>query len=115
MPARFHSRAHLHPRCRQITLEFLRFLAALQSPLFQSSGLGIYKRNLLEARGSTSAAFYCAARSIPADFANAMIWLAEAAKRAFVSYDLPVPPEFIKGNTRAPSVRAAMEDSRGAI
>jgi hypothetical protein len=44
-----------------------------------------------------------------------LIWLAEVAKRAFVSYDLPVPPELIRGNTRAPSVRAAMEETRGAI
>jgi hypothetical protein len=30
---------------------------------------------------------------MPADFANAMIRLAEVAQRAFVSYDLPVPLE----------------------
>src|SRR5258708_38807994 len=50
MPARFHSHTHLHPLCRQITVEFLRFLAVLQSPLLQFPSLGIYKSNLLEAR-----------------------------------------------------------------
>jgi hypothetical protein len=50
MPARFHSHTHLHPLCRHITLEFLRFLAVLQSPLLQFPSLGIYKSNLQEAR-----------------------------------------------------------------
>src|ERR1019366_1266922 len=36
--------------CRQITVELLRFLAVLQSPLLQFPGLGIYKSNLLKAR-----------------------------------------------------------------
>src|SRR3984893_7074904 len=50
MPARFHSHTYLHPLCRQITVEFLRFLAVLQSPLLQFPSLGIYKSNLLKAR-----------------------------------------------------------------
>src|ERR1700681_3489526 len=50
MPARFHSHTHLHLLCRQVTVEFLRFLAVLQSPLLQFPGLGIYKSNLLKAR-----------------------------------------------------------------
>jgi hypothetical protein len=50
MPARFHSHTYLHPLCRQITVEFLRFLAVLQSPLLQFPSIGIYKSNLLEAR-----------------------------------------------------------------
>jgi hypothetical protein len=32
-----------------------------------------------------------------------------------VSYDVSVLLEYIKSNTRVPSVRAAMEESRGAI
>jgi hypothetical protein len=32
-----------------------------------------------------------------------------------ISYDIVVLLEYIKGNTRVPSVRAAMEDSRGAF
>ena len=32
-----------------------------------------------------------------------------------VSYDVRVLLDFIKSNTRVPSVRAAMEESRGAI
>jgi hypothetical protein len=43
MPARFHSHTHLHLLCRQVTVEFLRFLAVLQSPLLQFPSLGIYK------------------------------------------------------------------------
>src|ERR1035437_2972197 len=50
MPARLHPYAHLHSLCRQITVELLRFLAVLQSPLLQFPSLGIYKSNLLEAR-----------------------------------------------------------------
>src|SRR5438132_1538782 len=50
MPACFHSYTHLHPLCRQITVEFLRFLAVLQSSLLQLPSLGIHKSNLLEAR-----------------------------------------------------------------
>src|ERR1035438_701342 len=50
MPARLHPYTHLHSLCRQITVELLRFLAVLQSPLLQFPSLGIYKSNLLEAR-----------------------------------------------------------------
>src|SRR5208282_2284734 len=50
MPACLHPYAHLHSLCRQITVELLRFLALLQSPLLQFTSLGIYKSNLLEAR-----------------------------------------------------------------
>ena len=50
MPAGLHSHTHLHPLCRKITVEFLRFLAVLQSPLLQFPSLGIHKSNLLEAR-----------------------------------------------------------------
>jgi hypothetical protein len=50
MPARFLSHTHLPPLCRQVTVEFLRFLAVLQSPLLQFPSLGLYKSNLLEAR-----------------------------------------------------------------
>src|SRR5260370_42424558 len=50
MPARFHSHTHLFLLCRQVTVEFLRFLAVLQSPLLQFPSLGIDKSNLLKAR-----------------------------------------------------------------
>src|ERR1700730_9310424 len=50
MPARFHPHTNLHSLCRQVTVEFLRFLAVLQSPLLQFPSLGIYKSNLLKAR-----------------------------------------------------------------
>src|ERR1700687_4790435 len=50
MSARFHPYAHLHPLCRQITVELLRFLTVLQSPPLQFPSLGIHKSNLLEAR-----------------------------------------------------------------
>src|ERR1035437_1060766 len=50
MPARFHSHTNLHPLCRQTTVEFLRFLAVLQSPLPALAGGGVHKSNLLEGR-----------------------------------------------------------------
>src|ERR1700720_3571247 len=50
LPARFHAHTHLLLLCRQVTVEFLRFLAVLQSPLLQFPSLGIYKNNLLKAR-----------------------------------------------------------------
>src|SRR6266853_847781 len=50
MPARLHPHSHLPSLCRQITVELLRFLAVLQSPLLQFPGLGIYKSDLLKAR-----------------------------------------------------------------
>src|ERR1039457_2389179 len=48
--ARLHPHANLHSLCTEITVELLRFLAMLQSPLLQFPSLGIYKSNLLEAR-----------------------------------------------------------------
>src|SRR6202051_4515126 len=50
MPARLHPHAHLHSLCRQITVEFLRSLAVLQSPLSAVAGGGVHKSNLLEGR-----------------------------------------------------------------
>ena len=48
--AGFHPHSHPHLLCREITVEFLRFLAVLQSPLSHFSRFRIHKRNLLEAR-----------------------------------------------------------------
>src|SRR5579862_1317413 len=50
MSTGFHSYAHLHFLGCEITVELLRFLAVLQSPLSQFSGVGIHKSNLLEGR-----------------------------------------------------------------
>jgi hypothetical protein len=50
MPTGFHSHTHLHSLCRQITVELLRFLAVLQSPLPAVAGGGVHKSNLLEGR-----------------------------------------------------------------
>src|SRR5208282_3441575 len=50
MPARLHPDTNFHSLGRQITVELLRFLAVLQSPLLQFPSLGIYKSNLLKAR-----------------------------------------------------------------
>ena len=50
MPTGFHPHAHLHSLGREITVELLRFLAVLQSPLLQFPSVGIHKRNLLEGR-----------------------------------------------------------------
>src|SRR5437867_4029166 len=50
MPAGFHPYTHFHFLCRQITVELLRFLAVLQSPLLQFPGFGIHKSNLLKGR-----------------------------------------------------------------
>src|ERR1035437_2977425 len=50
MSARFHPHTYLHSLCREITVELLRFLAVLQSPLLQFPSFGIHKSNLLEAR-----------------------------------------------------------------
>jgi hypothetical protein len=50
MPTRLHPEASFHALCTEITVELLRFLAVLQSPLLQLPSLGIDKRNLLEAR-----------------------------------------------------------------
>src|SRR5436853_7884214 len=50
MPAGFHPYTHFHFLCRQITVELLRFLAVLQSPLLQFPGFGIHKSSLLKAR-----------------------------------------------------------------
>jgi hypothetical protein len=46
----FHPHAHLPALCREIAVELLRFLAVLQSPLSQFSGVGIHESNLLEGR-----------------------------------------------------------------
>src|ERR1700722_370775 len=50
LPAGFHSHPYFLSLVRQVTVELLRFLAVLQSPLLQFPGLGIYKSNLLKAR-----------------------------------------------------------------
>src|ERR1039458_6550654 len=50
LPAGFHSHTNLHPLCRQITVEFLSFLAVLQSPLSAVAGGDVHKSNLLEGR-----------------------------------------------------------------
>src|ERR1019366_5896968 len=50
LPAGFHSHTNLHPLCRQITVEFLRFLAVIQSPLSAVAGGNVHKSNLLEGR-----------------------------------------------------------------
>jgi hypothetical protein len=50
MPAGFHPYAHFHSLCRQITVELLRFLAVLQSPLLQFPCFAIHKSNLLKGR-----------------------------------------------------------------
>ena len=44
MSARFHPYAHLHPLCRQITVELLRFLTVLESPFLKLPSIGIDKR-----------------------------------------------------------------------
>src|SRR5215469_666701 len=50
MSTGFHTHSHLHSLCRQVSVKLFRFLAVLQPPFFIRSGLGIHKRNLLEAR-----------------------------------------------------------------
>src|SRR5262244_2985575 len=42
--------SHLHSLRPQVSVKLFRFLAVLQPPFFILSGLGIHKRNLLEAR-----------------------------------------------------------------
>src|SRR6267154_3107133 len=50
LPTGFHPQPHLYSLCREIAVELLRFLAVLQSPLSQFSGVGVHKSNLLEGR-----------------------------------------------------------------
>src|SRR5713226_10362564 len=50
MPTGFHPHAHLLSLGRELTVELLRFLAVLQSPLLQFPGFGIHKSNLLKGR-----------------------------------------------------------------
>src|SRR5262249_15410122 len=50
MSTGFHPHSHLHCLRRQLSVKLFRFLAVLQPPFFILSGLGIHKRNLLEAR-----------------------------------------------------------------
>src|ERR1700730_15227582 len=50
MSTGLHPHAHVHALGRQVTVEFLRCLAMLQSPLLQFPSLGIHKSNLLKAR-----------------------------------------------------------------
>src|SRR5215510_2455768 len=50
MSTGFHPHSHLHSLRRQVSVKLFRFLAVLQPPFFILSGLGIHKRNLLEAR-----------------------------------------------------------------
>ena len=50
MPAGFHPYTHFHSLGRLITVELLRFLAVLQSPLLQFPSFGIHKSNLLKGR-----------------------------------------------------------------
>ncbi len=46
----FHSYAYRHSGGYQFAVEFLRFLAVLQSALAAFASFGIHKRNLLETR-----------------------------------------------------------------
>src|ERR1700704_1251528 len=75
MPTRFHSHTQLHPLCRQITVELLRFLAVQQSPLLQFPSLGIYKSNLLEAR-----VVICSYNQHIGSFSPEPFWLVSATK-----------------------------------
>src|SRR6202035_3525076 len=50
LTASFHPYAHFHSPCRQFTIEFLRFLAVLQSPLSAVAGGGHHKSNVLVGR-----------------------------------------------------------------
>src|SRR6202035_1815598 len=50
LTASFHPYAHFHSPCRQFTIEFLRLLAVLQSPLSAVAGGAVHKSNLLEGR-----------------------------------------------------------------
>src|SRR6202795_436901 len=50
MSAGFHPHAHLLSLDRELTVELLRYLRVLQSPLLQFPGFGIYKSNLLKGR-----------------------------------------------------------------
>src|SRR5579859_3134511 len=71
MSTGFHPHTHRRSLGRQITVEFLRFLAVLQSPLLQFPSFGIHKSNLLEAR--VVIASYNDHRSAPLSRA---LWLA---------------------------------------
>src|SRR6202022_1834607 len=50
MPTGFHPHAHLLSLGRHTTVELLRCLGMVQSPLLQFSGFGIHKSNLLKGR-----------------------------------------------------------------
>src|SRR5580658_10125366 len=50
LPARFHPNTYLPLLCREITVELLRCLRMLQSPLLQFPSFGVHKSNLLKAR-----------------------------------------------------------------
>src|ERR1700693_3931512 len=50
LPAGFHPHAHFHSLGRELTVELLRCLRMLQSPLLQFPSFGIHKSNLLKAR-----------------------------------------------------------------
>src|ERR1039458_8309762 len=50
LPAGFHSHTNLHPLCRQITVEFLRFLAVVKAAFSVVAGGQVHKSNLLKGR-----------------------------------------------------------------